>query len=241
MGNYLIGRLLFTLGPLSLLFGIGPAHAMSCPGVALVLAIDASSSVDDLEYDLQMRATAMALVDPEVVIGMQSVGGVALAAVIWGDSATGTQIVDWHLVASMRQAQVFAGTLAAQPRLVGGNTDLGHGIDRALDLFELWDGCATRQVIDVSGDGRETLYARSRIMSLPEARQRAQDMGVQINGLAIATEDLDLADYYLTRMIVGEGAFVMNVTGLHAFQDAMEQKLLREIGNPFMLAAASDP
>lgn len=205
---------------------------MPCTDVALVLAIDSSSSIDEAEFALQMQATARALVNPDVVQAMRAAGGVAVAAVIWGDSAWSAHVTDWHLVSGEDQATAFAAGLASLPRSVGGNTDLGHGVELALDLLDRQDNCASRLLIDVSGDGRETLYTRSRSISLREVRDRAEDMGVQINGLAITVDDPGLAEYYASRVILGDGAFVMTVTDWSSFPDAIVRKLLREIGEP---------
>lgn len=216
------------------------ASAMPCADTALVLAIDGSGSVGNAEFALQMQATALALTDPEVIGAIQAVGGIAIAAVVWGDTAYGAQITDWHLVRDMQEAQVFAAELAGQPRLMSGSTDLGNGIDLALDLLDTPQNCATRRLIDVSGDGRESLHSRFRHTSLSEAREQAGAMGVQINGLAVATNDPKLAEYYASQVILGEGAFVISVTGYASFKEAMTRKLVREIGEHLLLAQLSD-
>ena len=69
---------------------------------------------------------------------------------------------------------------------MAGNTDLGHGIGVALDLLDQPGTCATQRVTDVSGDGRETVHSRRSSILLSEVRERAHEMGVQINGLAVA-------------------------------------------------------
>jgi hypothetical protein len=229
---------LTTLGALLLCCSASSTPATPCAPITLVLAIDSSSSVDEAEFDLQMQGIALAVMDPDVVSAMQAAGGVAVAAVLWGDSAWRAQVTDWHLVSSMHDAERFAAGLMGQPRLVGGNTDMGYGINVALDLLANPDNCATRLVIDVSGDGRETLYSRRPSISLSEVQERAEAMGVIINGLAITTDDPDLMDYYALRVILGPGSFVMSVTDYTVFREAIKRKLLREIGEPLVPALA---
>lgn len=216
-----------------------PASAeMPCADVALVLAIDASGSIDPVEFSLQTAATARALGDPEVVAAMQAVGGVALAAVIWGDAAYGTQRLPWALVDGPAQAQGFAARLAGQTRAVAGNTDLGVGLGAALDLLEDPANCASRRIVNVSGDGRETpLFRHAQRLPLAVSRARAERMGVTVNGLAITGQDAGLAGYYRDRVALGQGSFVIEVSDTSGFAAAMKRKLLREIGQPLQLSA----
>jgi hypothetical protein len=214
------------------------AVAMPCTNMTLVLAIDGSGSISDEEFTLQLGATARAIVDPDVVDAMAGLGGVAVAAVIWGDAAFGIQTVDWVRIADHASAAVFAATLATQERRVSGNTDMGNGINAALDLIDNPDNCAAYNVIDVSGDGRETQNSNQRSPSLALARHRAEEAGVVINGLAISVSDVALQDYYQDHVIAGTGAFVIEAISFSAFEDAMRRKLLREVtGFSFPLTA----
>lgn len=220
----------------------GTLAAMPCTNMSLVLAIDGSGSISDEEFTLQLAATAFAIAEPEVVRAMADLGGVAVSAVIWGDSAFGTHSLDWARIADSTSAETFAARLASQERQVSGNTDMGHGINAALDLIGNPANCASYNVIDVSGDGRETMYSNRRTASLAVARQRAEDEGVVINGLAITSSDVGLADYYRDHVIAGTGAFVIEATTLDTFAEAMKRKLLREIsGYSYTLSASAVP
>lgn len=53
--------------------------ANACP-LALVLAIDVSSSVDDSEYELQRRGLAEAFRDPQVAAAIRATGGLLASA-----------------------------------------------------------------------------------------------------------------------------------------------------------------
>lgn len=206
------------------------AEAMPCTSMSLVLAIDGSGSITDREFALQLQATAAALTDPQVIEAMADLGGVAVATVIWADNGFAPQIIDWTEIADRGSAEQLAARIAGEPRAVSGNTDIGDGINAALDLIENPSNCASYNVIDVSGDGRETLYSSRRGTSLLQVRTRAQGVGVTINGLAISSLDVELADYYRNHVISGPSAFVMETTTFEGFSDAMQQKLLREVG-----------
>jgi hypothetical protein len=218
-----LGALALSLGPLS-------ATAMPCTNMTLVLAIDGSGSISDAEFALQIAATARAITNPEVIRAMAEIGGVAVNAVIWADTAFGVRPLDWVRISDSASAAQFAAMLARQPRNVTGNTDMGNGINGALDLIDDPNNCASYNVIDVSGDGRETLYSSRRGASLLVARHRAEDLGVIINGLAISTLDSHLAAYYRDHVISGPAAFVIETTSFEGFGEAMQRKLLKEIG-----------
>ena len=95
-------------------------------------------------------------------------------------------------------------------------------------LIEYNDLTSPRQVIDVSGDGRETTF---RYHSVPpsQARYAATAQGITVNGLAILGEEPDLAAYYRSEVIGGFGAFVMVAETIDDFGRAIREKLLREI------------
>ncbi|MGZ8884925.1 MAG: DUF1194 domain-containing protein, partial [Halobacteriota archaeon] len=88
----------------------------------------------------------------------------------------------WTVINSAVEAYHFARHLESRPRETARNTDLAASIRAALDLFETSTLCARRLVIDISADGKETLYPRRRIgPSMQNARLRANAMGVTIN------------------------------------------------------------
>lgn len=218
-----------------------PAAASACADVALVLAIDASGSIDDAEYAFQMRASADALESPEVASAIARAGTLSLAAVIWGDTAYGVQRLGWDRVTRPSELSRFAERLISLPRRVAGNTDIGAGLWAALDLLDEDAACAARRVVNVAGDGRESLYPRRREgVSLMQARKRAEAMQVTVNGLAIATDDPDLAHYYETRLITGPDAFTIEVRDEASVKRALIAKLVREIDTP-IYSSIPDP
>lgn len=205
-------------------------QAKGCFGTALVFAIDASGSINDQEYVLQMSGLSQALRDPEVASAIQSAGGVVLAAVVWSDAAVATNLVRWQPMNRPQDIDNFARTIESLQRTGGGGTDLGQGVWHALDLLEDPSICALRQIVDVSGDGRETLYPRRKhSVSVFAARKRADAIGIVINGLAIVDEEADIEGYYRQNVVTGSGGFVIVANGFEDFGKAMKAKLLREI------------
>ncbi len=85
-----------------------------------------------------------------------------------------------------------------------------------------------RQVVDVSGDGRETTPREFSVL-IGQARAMAVARGVTVNGLAILNEDANLANYYRNKVQVGPGSFTMSAGNYDDFAEAMRRKLLREI------------
>ncbi len=204
-----------------------------CADLALVLAVDASSSIDDAEFALEMRGSAAAFRDPLVQMALESTGVTDVAAVIWGDARRSPQTLAWRRLSSRSDANALALALESTSRRTNGETGLGAGMGAALDL--LVGRCAARLVIDVSGDGRESWTPRPLPgPSVTQARIRADAMGVTVNGLAIQDVEPALAEYYRLAVATGSGSFVIEVANFAAFPSAMKRKLLREIRPPLL-------
>jgi hypothetical protein len=221
---------------------LSPGAAVAlCPDLSLVLAIDASGSVDDNEFVLQTRGYAAAFRSSEVLRALGDAGTVDIAAVVWGDADMLPQSLDWHRIVNAGDAETFAQQIGAIRRYVTGDTGLGAGVAAAIDLFQDRSRCNGRKIINVSGDGRESSQARPRRTSPPLAyvRQRARDLDITINGLAIIDVEPDLVEYYRNRLITGSGSFVMQIDSYSDFAAAIMQKLVREV-DATILTSAND-
>ena len=196
----------------------------------LVLAVDASGSVDDAEFALQMGGIARAFRDPDVqrAIADGVYGRIAVALEVWAEARLPKDISDWHLINDASSARQFARVVETFPRRAIGGTGIGRAIIIAVNLFEKNAYSSFRRVIDISGDGRETT---SRDWSIvPElARFKADSQGVTINGLAILSDDPGLEEYYRRNVITGADSFVISASTFADFADAMRRKLIREI------------
>lgn len=210
--------------------GGSPASTDTAVDLELVLAIDASASVDPAEFSLQLGGIANALRDAEIqeAIAAGPVGRIAVAAIIWADATLPKQPGSWFVVESPGDAEAFARHIEAFPRTISGGTGLGAGIVEAIRLMERNGIAGTRQVVDVSGDGVET-PPRENVLLISDARGMALGRGITVNGLAILTDVPDLADYYRAEVAVGPRAFVMAAGNYEDFAEAFRRKLLREI------------
>ncbi|APG93493.1 Von Willebrand factor type A domain protein (plasmid) [Sinorhizobium americanum] len=209
--------------------------------VALVLAVDASGSIDDTEYAFQREAIASAFRDEHVVAAIKSVGVMAAGVMFWGDGEFPAQRIDWTIIEGSDDAEGFAQKVESNKRTVFGNTDIGSGIWAALDMLTDPRLCASRLIVNVSGDGKETIAPKRRhVATLDMARRRAEEMDVTVNALVLADEERDLASYYKQKVIVGNNAFVMSIDTYSDYASAIRKKLIREIPSQ-SLAQADTP
>lgn len=208
----------------------GSLAQSDCADLALVLAIDASGSVDAVEFGLQQQGYARAFQSHRVQAALAAAGVVDVAVTVWGDSELAPQVLPMARLRDGGDAVALAGRITAMPRQVTGNTGMGKGVDMAVNLLRAPGVCAHRRVINVSGDGMATMAPRRvGYVSLEAARARAAAEGITINGLAIVTNDRNLTDWYRQNVMSGAGAFVMQADGFADFAQAIEAKLVREI------------
>jgi hypothetical protein len=212
----------------------GIAPALSAEDVSvdleLVLAIDASSSVNQNEWALQREGYAAAFRDQRVIAAVTSGPrkSVAVSVLVWADASVPRWSSAWFLLAGPSDAEGFAAFMAALPRIPEGGTGIGAGVAAAIRKLDRNGYEAPRQVVDVSGDGRET-PAREIVVLMPMANAMAHARGVTINGLAIVNEDTTLDRWYRDNVIAGRGSFVVTAGDYSAFAEAITRKLIREI------------
>lgn len=211
------------------LAAIGAGHARERQvDVALVLAIDSSSSVTMDDYYLQLEGYAAAFADPELwhAIAAGPEGAIAVALFEWSGSAQQVLNFDWRILGAEEDLQRFAAELALAPRLVlGGETAIGDALLYAASLLDGAPAASGRQVIDVSGDG-----AANRGTPPTFARAGIVARGVTINGLAVVSHEVDLEDYYAREVVGGAGSFVLSARDYVDFAGVIRRKLLRELG-----------
>jgi hypothetical protein len=212
--------------------------------VALVLAIDTSGSVDEGELQLQLTGTATALSYPDVVAAFTSGPNKAgaIAYVLWGDNDLPRHLSKWQIVKGQADLVAFGDLLKATRRTSGGYTGIAGGLHDAIGLFDALPIASDNKVIDVSGDGRETSFARQiPRYSLSSERKSAEAEGITINGLAIGKDDSQLADYYLSNVASGPQHFVVSVDSFEDISAAMRRKLIQEISHSLIVASARHP
>ncbi len=210
---------------ITVLLQVERAQAEIPISIELVLAVDTSLSVDDIEYDLQMMGIASAFRNPEIVdlIGQQ--GGVAVTLFQWSDDVDKQNMIPWHLLSSPATILSFADKVEVLERNPNRKyTGIGRAIEFAIHLIAE-NGFAGRHLkIDISGDGRDN------IGTLPSAaRQQADLRGIAINGLPILIDTYNLDKYYRDKVILGPGAFLEIATDYSDFARAFLRKLRREV------------
>ncbi len=200
--------------------------------LALVLAVDVSNSVDRSETALQRAGYVEALRHPDIwaAIGSGPLRRIALTYVEWAGPAEQRVVVPWRLVDGPEAAGAFADALADRPILFarGTGTSISAAIAYSVALFPESGFEATRQVIDLSGDG-----PNNRGGPVAAARDAGIAQGVTINGLPLmlrpsrSYEAVDL--YYRDCVIGGPGAFVLPVFDDRQLGQSIRRKLVLEI------------
>ena len=217
------------------IYDVGPTFAAEKVDVELVLAVDGSGSIDDIEFALQRKGYARAISHPLVLNAIR--GGefqkIAVLFVEWGAPESVETIVDWTVVRDADSAKVFADRLIAAPRQVFGYNSISAAIAYSTKqlLSNAYDG--RQKIIDISGDGPQINGP-----PLAVVRAAALKAGITINGLAIKTRTgtsfrsafaVPLEDHYRQDVIGGPGAFVMSADEETPFEEVILSKLVREI------------
>jgi hypothetical protein len=213
------------------------APALIAAGAALdallVLAMDASGSIDEDEFLLQREGYAEALTHPSVLAAIQSRrrGAIGVAVMEWGSPGGSQLIVDWTRVSDDASAQNLAEALLAAPRTAQSWNAIGDAIHHASHLLREGPFSAEQLVIDVSGDGPDLRSLRP----APIARDIVVRRGMVVNALAIARSGQvtragePLAEHYARDVIGGPGAFVMTAESRRDLARALRAKLIREV------------
>ncbi len=213
------------VAPLCLLPACAPAAAQPV-AIELVLAVDTSASVDDMEYALQMRGIAAAFESSEIITAIgQHKNGVAIALLQWSGGLLGKVAVDWTVVSTEASIRALAARIVQAPRANTGNfTAIATAINRSVEMLENNAQVGEYRRIDISGDGRNNSGQHP-----SEARSVAISKGITINGLAILDGDAGLAAYYRANVTGGPGSFVISADEFEDFAKAMKRKLGREL------------
>lgn len=194
--------------------------------VALVLALDASGSIEDEWLAFQRRAHARAIVSSQFIEAVQSgeQARIALAAMEWSGADRQRLTVPWTMVESRADAERFGEAITAAPRSIPGFTAIGAAILQATALLDVVPWLAARHVVDILANGEANDGPAA-----AAARDTALDHGVTINGLVIPDRRRDLGTYFEEEVIGGPGAFVVIARGAGTVQEALLRKLLREV------------
>jgi Mg-chelatase subunit ChlD len=201
----------------------------------LVLAADASGSMDVEERRLQVEGYAQAFRDPKVIAGICGgrTGRIAVTYVEWSDEQQA--IVPWTLIDSAASAETFAAAVARAPIYQHyGGTNITGALQFGAASMRSNAFNGMRLIIDISGDGENNSWYPP-----DPVRDALVKQGITINGLPLNILDekrknrrKQVADaYYAAHVIGGEGSFLLLADKMSDFKKTIRLKLLREIAS----------
>jgi Ca-activated chloride channel homolog len=222
----------------------------SATDLALVLAVDASSSIDDDELAIQLRGIANAFRHTATIEAIKAgpTGRIDVVLLLWSGGIEQTDRSEWARITCESDALAFADRIETFPRRVRGSTSVGSAIMASVALLRERAQGAGRLAIDISGDGEDNLandrvehmlseFSRDESVTRPRptlpkvARSIAAKLDITINALVLQTDERDLATWY-SRNVITEDGFVMTADTPYDFVKAFHRKLLREIRQP---------
>jgi hypothetical protein len=193
----------------------------------LVLAVDASGSVNMRRFDLQKQGYAAAFRNPRVLSAIRSGISQAIAVTMlqWTGPRLQVHVVPWMVVKDEASAEALAAAIeGTQRQLFGGGTSVSGAIDYSRLILAQSPFTATRRTIDVSGDGANNVGRPASI-----ARDEAVRDGITINGLPILSVEPDLDTWYFENVVGGPGAVMVPADSYESFAEAILKKLIIEI------------
>lgn len=225
------------LALLAVLATLGAAADARCR-LALLLAIDVSSSVDAAEDALQRRGLAAALLAPEVQqAALSGAAPVAIAAYEWSGRYNQELLVDWTLLDGAAALTRVAATIGRSTRSQDDfPTAMGYALGFGAGLFRDAPAC-DRLTLDMAGDGEnnEGFGPAQAYANFPFDQ-------VVVNGLVVNAGEFEaetgLIDFYRRDVLRGAGAFLEIANGFDDYERAMRRKLEREM-RPRILGGTS--
>ncbi|MGE5150191.1 MAG: DUF1194 domain-containing protein [Rhodospirillaceae bacterium] len=210
------------------------ARADTRVDLQLVLAVDVSRSIDEVEAELQRRGYTEALTNQAVIDAILSGEHkrIVLCYAEWAGTHYQAVVIDWTLIDSANAARRFADKLAEAPRTSQSWTAVGAGLAFAAQRFDTSGYDSKRRVIDISGDGRTDDGPPAEMV-----HDKLVNQGIVINGLPVMMNrtnfgrpaDAGLDKYYEENVIGGPGAFMIVAANFDDFGRAVRSKLIREI------------
>lgn len=209
--------------------------------IALVLAVDVSSSIQTSERHFQREAYAEALRDPRVAqmaLGGQS-GRVAIAYMEWSGKRYQRVHLPMRVMSSHAEMVAFAADILAiedkpnDPMYVQ-PTAVGDALLAAEAAMSELRSPARDYIIDISGDG-----VLNDGLAIHAAREQVLSMGLTVNGLPIeVSADASTAQgssfdtvarFYSDCVIGGPGAFHLVARGFGDVRETLIMKLMLEM------------
>lgn len=209
--------------------------------IALVLAVDVSSSIQTSERQFQREAYAQALRDPRVA--QMALGGgsgrVAVAYMEWSGKRYQRVHLPMRIMSSPAEMEAFAADILSiedspnDPMYVQ-PTAVGDALLAAQVAMSTLEVPARDYIIDISGDG-----VLNDGLAIHAAREQVLATGLTVNGLPIEvssdasttqTASFDnVARFYMDCVIGGPGAFHLVARGFGDVRETLIMKLMLEM------------
>lgn len=209
--------------------GTMPVAAQGTPvDLELAFVVDASGSIDEEETRLQRQGYADALKNPKVQNAITGglTGGIAISYIEFAADGCTRLSVPWTRIHDVASADAFGQKVLAAPLMFcpGGNA-IGEALAFAANSIEDNAFKGARRVIDISGDGPNTVG-----VSVEAVRDLIVGAGITINGLVIERPSMpDLDRYYKGAITGGVGSFVIKAKDRASFAEAILKKMILEI------------
>ncbi|MDX8481723.1 DUF1194 domain-containing protein [Mesorhizobium sp. VK24D] len=203
--------------------------------VAVVFAVDFSSSIDPKIADLQREGHAAALTSPEIIraISQNYIGCIGVAYFEWSSPGHSHTVLPWTRICGLEDAKAAAAVIRSKGdtgylRRGRSGTSVSAAIDVGSLLLDQFPGNAMKKVIDISSNGENNDG-----LPVQPSRVNAIARGYTINAIVIPPADEDprqpLASYFAQSVIGGSQAFVMSPTGPRDYITALRRKLVTEV------------
>ncbi len=221
--------------------------------LALVWAMDVSSSMDALEMSTQLQGYINALKDPKVVSNLLNCQCTEIALLLWAET---TKVAfDFKKLDSIENIAslilVLENLKPQRSNLIeslGDQTMIDIGVLRASEMILSRKNQSLNHIISVSGDGFLSQLSPSILQDMNELKQSLHYEGITINGLPILVHEsedpvtnppklsngyVDLEDFYKKEVVTPFG-YVEKATGYTDFARAIQKSLLRDSCNVIM-------
>ena len=232
MGQHAEHRVLVrTVAILAACVAASPAAACR---LALLLALDVSSSVDATEDRLQRGGLASALVSPNVQAAFFAIDApVALGVYEWSGRFNQEILLDWVLIDSPAALVRAAETVGASKRSqYEFPTAMGHALAFGAEMFKRAPRCL-HQTLDMAGDGENNDGFAPHLAYREYAFNDITVNGLVVNAAEFASEPM-LIDFYRNEVLRGPGAFMEVAQGFEDYERAIRRKLERELTPPVL-------
>lgn len=196
----------------------------------LAFVVDASGSIDEAEMTLQRQGYRDALSHPRIQNAIKGgfLRAIAVAYIEFAGDGCTQLTVGWTRIDDQQSAQDFGKRVLASERnfCFGGNAvSEALAFTAASIVTNKFEG--TRRVIDLSGDGPNTMGE-----PVEEVRDLIVSQRIIINALAIDRLSMpNLPEYFKQSVTGGPGSFVIKAKDRKAFAEAILKKLIREIAD----------